>query len=211
MRALIVIIAALLCSCSSHSNRYVIEGTTAKKGGYYYLLDGYNVIDSAEVVGGRYRFEGEIDPAMPVRNIASASNTNDFMNQIRFAQVILEGGTITVTEQDNSATGGLAIRGTKGNDAMYNFAREAMLIQEAIAESFYPENRKKLIEKYEQMLNKTIRKNLDNFASVNLLIASQNRYTVEQRLDIINRMSPQMRETRTVKALIEKLNTNNNE
>ena len=148
---------------------------------------------------------------MPVRNIASASNTHDFMNQIRFAQVILEGGTITVTEQDNSATGGLAIRGTKGNDAMYNFAREAMLIQEAIAESFYPENRKKLIEKYEQMLNKTIRKNLDNFASVNLLIASQNRYTVEQRLDIINRMSPQMRETRTVKALIEKLNTNNNE
>jgi hypothetical protein len=94
---------------------------------------------------------------------------------------------------------------------MYNFAREAMLIQEAIAESFYPENRKKLIEKYEQMLNKTIRKNLDNFASVNLLVASKNRYTVKQRRDFINRMSPQMQKTRTVQALIEELNTNNNE
>lgn len=211
MRALIIIVAALLCSCSSQGNRYVIEGTTAKQSGYYYLLDGYNLVDSAKIENGHYRFEGEIDPAMPVRNIASASNTHDFMNQIRFAQVILEGGTITVTEQDNSATGGLAIRGTKGNDAMYNFAREAMLIQEAIAESFYPENRKKLIEKYEQMLNKTIRKNLDNFASVNLLIASKNRYTVKQRRDFINRMSPQIRQTRTVQALIEELNTNNNE
>lgn len=207
---LALILTLLFGGCNRDANSYLIEGTTAKQSGYYYLLEGYNIVDSAEVVNGHYRFEGQIDTRVPVRNIASASSAIEVVGNTRFAQVILEGGTIGVSEDDYSPTGGLKVVGTKGNEAMYNFAVEAMALQEQIRDCFDNTTRKRLMTRYEKLVDRTIRRNLDNYAGVNLLMASGGRYSTEQRREFIERMSSSMRQTEAVENMIENLNTNNN-
>ena len=205
MRAFVVALTLLLCSCSG-GNRYIIEGSTAQTDGYYYLFRGYDLVDSAEVVAGRYRFEGEIDSLIPVRNVAS-TNLKDLGVTTRFTQVILEPGTIKVVEDDNSPTGGLVVSGTKGNDAIHNFAVKGLQIQEALEFVFTREQREYYAEQYNELVVKTIERNLKNFASLYMLTISGDRFTDEQKLQYLNRMSPSMQRTTAAVNLREKLQT----
>ena len=73
---LALILSILLGACSAPSNRYIIEGTTAKSDGYYYLYKGYDLVDSAQVIDGKYRFESEVDTLIPTRNICNMKLNN---------------------------------------------------------------------------------------------------------------------------------------
>ena len=210
MRAIVTTIfavALLLCSCS-RDNRYVIEGTTAKTDGYYYLFRGYEVVDSAEVVDGKYRFEGEIDSLIPTRNIGSTRLDNPMITT-RFTTVILERGVIRVSEDDKSVTGGLVVVGTKGNEAIGNFAVKGTKIQEAGEFVFTREQKKELAQQYNKLVTKTIEKNLDNFASLYLLSVSGNRFSAEQKAKYLERLSPEMSRTVAAKIIRAQIDTNN--
>lgn len=205
---LISILAALLCACTP-SNRYVIEGTTSKSEGYYYLCSGYDVVDSAAIVDGKYRFEGEIDSLIPIRNISS-TNLSDRWEMTRFAPVILERGTVQVSEDDKSITGGLVVVGTDGNDAIHNFAVKGHQIQVAAENAFSIEEREALGEQYVKLVTKSIERNLDNFAGLYLLSVSGNRFNDEQKERYLNRLSPAMQRTTAAQILREQIKNNNN-
>lgn len=205
MKAIQFYIAALLCLCScTPSTRYVIEGTTAKTEGYYYLFNGYDLADSALITDGKYRFEGEIDSLIPTRNIGSSS-LRDRWESTRFTSIILEAGTIRVAEDDSSITGGLVVSGTKGNDAIRNFALKGWDIQQRGEFVFTREQKDKLAEEYNALVTKTIEKNLDNFASLFLLTVSEERFTDEQKADFLDRLSPAMQRTKAAQIMREQL------
>ena len=200
-------LALLLCSCSSNGNRYVIEGTTAQSGPYY-LYRGYEIVDSAEVVNGHYRFEGEVDSLVPVRNISSG-NIRKMEGTARFAPLILEAGTITVAEDDNSPTGGLTVGGTRANKAIHNFAIKGMEIQQASDFVFSREEREQLMERYNKLVVNTIERNLNNFASLYMLIISEDRFTAEQKAAYFNRMPKHIQQTEAGQSIKNELQTNN--
>ena len=206
----IIAAALMLCSCTPTSNRYIIEGSTSKTDGYYYLFSGYDVVDSAEIVSGHYRFEGDIDSLIPIRNIGSTS-LRDVYASTRFTPIILEAGTVVVTEDDNSPTGGLVVSGTKGNNALRNFVIEGMKLQQRGDNAFTLEERKAVNSAYDALVERTIRKNLNNFASVYLLTLSGNRFTAEQKEAFISRLSPAMQRTKAVKDLKSNLQTTKSE
>lgn len=199
-----LILTLLFGGCSTNSNNYIIEGTTAQSG-YYYLCNGYEVVDSAKVVNGEYRFEGAIDPLNPTLNISS-SNLSSTIDLIRFAQVILEPGVIKVSEDDNSLTGGLNIRGTKGNESLAKFATKGVAIQEGIRHSFTREQKDEYMEQYHRLVLRTIKSNNDNFAGVILLHTSGERFSIEQRTTLYNSLSKQMKKTQMAQNIASELN-----
>lgn len=210
MRLFAFILSIILCSCTSQSDRYIIEGTTSQTG-HYYLLKGYELVDSAEIVDGHYRFEGEIDREVPIRNICN-TNLSDEWVRTRFAPVILEGGVVKVVEDDKSVTGGLTVTGTKGNNAIHNFAVKGHQIQEAGEFIFDPHQREKLVKAAQELAIKSVEKNLDNFASLYILSINGKRFTVEQKEKFYKKLSPAMQATTAAQVLknqIEKSKTDN--
>lgn len=211
MRAIYTSILGLIvlfCSCTP-STRYIIEGTTAKADGeHYYLFKGYELVDSALISDGKYRFEGEIDSLVPTRNIGS-TNLSDRWEMTRFTPIILEAGTIRVAEDDKSITGGLVVSGTKGNEAIRNFALKGWEIQQRGEFVFNIEQKKALAEEYNELVTKTITKNLNNFASLFLLSASGDRFTDSQKAEFLDRLSPAMKRTTAAEMLREEIETNN--
>lgn len=207
MKGVIFAIALLLCSCGSSGNRYIIEGSTSKSDGeYYYLFSGMDVVDSAVVTAGHYHFEGVVDSLIPIRNIGS-TNLSDPYKMTRFTPVILESGTVTVIEDDNSPTGGLVVSGTKGNNALRQFVIKGTELQERGKEAFSAEERMAVNSAYDELVDKTIRKNLNNFTSVYLLTLSGERYTAEQKQRFISRLSPAMQQTKAAVELKRSLQT----
>jgi uncharacterized circularly permuted ATP-grasp superfamily protein len=116
-----------------------------------------------------------------------------------------------VTEDDNSPTGGLVVSGTKGNNALRNFVIEGMKLQQRGDNAFTLEERKVVNSAYDALVERTIRKNLNNFASVYLLTLSGNRFTAEQKEAFISRLSPAMQRTKAVKDLNSNLQTTKSE
>lgn len=205
---LALILSILFSACSTPSNRYIIEGTTAKSDGYYYLYKGYDLVDSAQVVDGKYRFEDEVDSLIPTRNISNTKLNNPWLSP-RLATVILDSGTIRVSEDDNSVTGGLVVTGTKGNDALREFAEKGHQIQEAADYAFIPEQREKLGQQYAKLVTKTIEKNLDNFAGLYLLTVSGDRFSDEQKAKYLDKLSPEMQKTIAAQILRAQIKTDN--
>ena len=207
MKVIIIALLLLFTACAPTSNTYVIEGSTSKADGeYYYLFSGYDIVDSAEVTSGRYRFEGEVDSLIPMRNIGS-TNLVDRFAITRFTPVILEAGTISVTEDDNSPTGGLVVSGTKGNNALRQFVIKGMELQERGKEAFSSEERKAVSDAYEELVRKSINRNLDNFTSVYLFTISSEQYSAEQIEKFISRLSPAMQKTKAIEELKKSLQT----
>lgn len=205
---LALILSILFGACSAPSDHYIIEGTTSQSEGYYYLYKGYELVDSAQIVNGKYHFEGQIDALIPTRNISSAKLNNPWIAP-RFASIILERGVIKVADDDSSVTGGLTVGGTKGNSALHNFAVKGNEIQQAAEYAFLPEQREELAEQYAKLVTKTIERNFDNFASLYLLSASGDRYSDSQMAEYLDRLSPAMQRTTAAQILRERILTDN--
>lgn len=206
MRVLLVFAALFAVSCSSHStDRFVIEGTTFNKDGYYYLSDGHRLTDSAQIVDGRYRFEVEIDSLNPIRYISNTDLRNP-LEIARATQIILESGTAAVSEDDNSPTGGLIIEGTEGNDALRKFTLDGVKLREKMRQTRDIEAREVVMKEYDALVAKVIEKNSDNFAGALLLSISKDRFPKEQREKYYNRLSKAMKKTIAAQQVYEQLN-----
>lgn len=204
MRVILAIVALFAVSCSSNTGRYIIEGTTFNKG-YYYLSDGHRVVDSALIVDGHYRFEGEVDSLVPIRYLASTSLRNP-MEIARVTQVILESGTISVSEDDESPTGGLIVSGTDGNDALRQFTIEGMKLRAEMRDTRDMKDRETVMERYDALVAKVISKNCSNYTGTLLLSISKERFSKEQRAKFYKKLSPAMKKTLAAQQVYEQLN-----
>ncbi|MBR7183910.1 MAG: DUF4369 domain-containing protein [Alistipes sp.] len=204
MRVILAIVALFAVSCSSNTGRYIIEGTTFNQG-YYYLSDGHRVVDSALIVDGRYRFEGEVDSLVPIRYLASTSLRNP-MEIARVTQVILESGTISVSEDDDSPTGGLIVSGTDGNDALRQFTYDGMKLRAEMRDTRDMKDREAVMKRYDALVAKVISKNSSNYAGTLLLSISKDRFSNEQRAKFYKKLSPAMKKTLAAQQVYEQLN-----
>lgn len=199
----IIILALLLCVGCSQNHNYIIEGTTSQDG-YYYLFTESELVDSAAIVDGAYRFEGVVDAKNPMRTIASTRLTNP-MDYTRISSLILESGTIEVAEVNNEIVGGLQVSGTPANDAILEFTIEALELQREL-DSSVGEQRRVVMQQYNNLVERTIKRNRDNFASVVMLMAGRSRYSDDQFMEQIDRLSQDMRNTDAVQLMISEIN-----
>ena len=105
--------ALLLCSCAS-KNKYVIEGNVAGLEGKVYLFDRHgNLLDSAAVEAGAFRFEG-VAAHPDIRTIADSADPQQQVHAFA-TMLFLEPGNIAITQ--NETEGAIAVSGTPSNDA----------------------------------------------------------------------------------------------
>ena len=194
MRGLILALVVLCASCTK-SNKFVIEGTSAAEGSYYYMFKGRQLLDSVAVVNGKYRFSGEVDQKLPICNI-STTNMKNPKQKNRFVQVVLDSRKVSVVEDDNSPLGGgLVVKGSKANEALYNFAAASSRLRDSIRTTKEKEQRSEYLAQYHTLVKTTIEENLDNFAGVYLLFLAGGRLSEQERVEFHSRLTPAMRQT----------------
>ena len=122
---ILAVAAAALCACTP-KNAYVIDGHIAGLENTVYLYEGNEIVDSAAVKEGVFRFKGTVEqPAVYyVSDMQGEGQTYTFAQQI-----VLEPGktVITKTADDDMA----AVTGTPSNEALgaFNQARRALIAE----------------------------------------------------------------------------------
>lgn len=169
-KILILAAAAALCACAG-KNRYVIEGTVDEPIDMVYLY-GTELLDSAAVENGAFRFEGSIE--VPVQGFVSDSR--DGAPATFGRMFILEPGTIVL-----SADADQRVSGTPSNDASYAYRKAGeALIMEYRAEETTDERRGEIEKEYDELTRTTMEANRDNYFGVQLL-AQQLSYELSGR------------------------------
>lgn len=187
-KILILAAAAVLCSCGN-KNKYVIEGQAPE--GTFYLYADQQVVDSAIVKNGKFRFKGVV-PEEPVRNLANAGTPENITSM---AYVILEPGTISVRENPEMP-GRPIVTGTPANDAKaaYDAANKA-LIEEFRNENTTDERRNAIKEEYNQLPRTTIEQNRNNYFGIILLNQLAYELSGQELLDEIAKFPAAVQQT----------------
>jgi len=179
-KILIPAIAAALYACGG-GNGYTIQGQAAGLEGTVYLYADNEIVDSAAVNNGAFRFEGTVDtPA--VRYITDArEGAPTFM-----AMVILEPGTITVADDAENPGRRKSATGTPANDAYNDYnARAAALASEYRDTETSDERREAIEEEYDQMGRTAMEANRDNYFGAMMLQQMGYELTGQEILDQI--------------------------
>ncbi len=117
--------AAALCACTP-KNAYVIEGHVAGLENTVYLYEGNEIVDSAAVKEGVFRFKGTVgQPAVYyVSDMQGEGQTYTFAQQI-----VLEPGKTVITKTADDETA--AVTGTPSNEALgaFNRTRRALIAE----------------------------------------------------------------------------------
>lgn len=156
--------AAVLCSCGS-KNKYTVEGSVKGANATVYLFDEENnVIDSAAVKEGAFRFEGVADAP----KVAILRDVRD--NNATFgAMLILEPGTIQVAD-DAENPYRKRVTGTPSNDASDAYATAGnALVTEFRNPETTAERREAIEEEYEAMTHRVMDENRSNLFGAMLL------------------------------------------
>ncbi len=149
--------ALMLCACTSNKNKYVIEGNVAGLEGTVYLYDwDENLLDSATVEAGVFRFNGVVDQP-GLRYITDSREDARTFAQMFF----LEPGTIRIVQAEKEDMP--VVSGTPSNDALaiYNQARRA-LIQEFRKPETTDERRDAIEEEISDLTETTYEANISN-------------------------------------------------
>lgn len=156
--------AAVLCSCGS-KNKYTVEGSVKGANATVYLFDEENnVIDSAAVKEGAFRFEGVAD-APKVAILRDARDNNATFG----AMLILEPGTIQVAD-DAENPYRKRVTGTPSNDASDAYATAGnALVTEFRNPETTAERREAIEEEYEAMTHRVMDENRSNLFGAMLL------------------------------------------
>ncbi len=186
----ILAMAAILSSCAADAPRYVIEGEASE--GTYYLFVDRQVVDSAVVENGKFRFEGEI-PASPVCNVANAA---DLGGASQAALVILESGVIFVKESGDATGGSLQVSGTPANDANTAYSAAAKALREEYRNPETSEERRKAIAEteYDQLTHTAYEANRTNYFGAIMLSRMSYELSGQEILDEIAKFSPEMQQ-----------------
>ena len=201
-KSLISAAAALLfCACTS-PNRYVIEGNVAGLEGTVYLFDGNeNLLDSATVQSGVFRFKGTVE--QPDRCFLADSRDPQQQVHAFAALFFLEPGTIVITKTE-ADEGAPAVSGTPSNDgfAAFNVANKA-LIEEFRNPETTDERREAIEEEYEALTEEAYAANIGNRFGVMLLLQKSYELSGQELLDEIAKFPAALQAGETLTALKE--------
>ncbi len=162
--SILAAVALMLCACTSNKNKYVIEGNVAGLEGTVYLYDqDDNLLDSATVEAGVFRFKG----------VVAQSDLYHITDSREDAQTIdlpffLEPGTIRIAKTEEDAAP--VVSGTPSNDAFaaYNEACKK-LIEEYRNPETAEERRNAIEEEFDQLAEDTYEANIGNCLGAKLL------------------------------------------
>ena len=156
--------AAVLCSCAN-KNKYAIDGKVEGANSMVYLFDEKdNILDSAAVADGAFRFEGVAENPQ-VAILRDARDDGATFG----AMLILEPGTINVAD-DAQNPYRKKVTGTPANDASDSYATAGnTLVQEFRNPETTSERREAIEQEYEQLTRTVLDQNRDNLFGVMLL------------------------------------------
>ncbi len=182
--------AALLSSCAP-KNQYVIKGNLAGLTGTVYLFDEeQNVVDSAAVDNGAFRFKGTVEgPAVYMLSDAK-DNPGSF-----YARLFLEPGTITIADSSEDPMYKVAT-GTPSNDANTAWGEAAdALIREARNPEITDERSAALEQEYYALFDSTYQANRDNYFGALMLVQQVTERSAQELLDEIDVFPPELQAT----------------
>ena len=183
--------AAVLCSCAN-KNKYAIDGKVEGANSMVYLFDEKdNVLDSAAVADGAFRFEGVAENPQ-VAILRDARDDGATFG----AMLILEPGTINVAD-DAQNPYRKKVTGTPANDASDAYATAGnTLVQEFRNPETTSERREAIEQEYEQLTRTVLDQNRDNLFGV-MLLAQQLGYELsgQELLDEIAKFPAAMQQT----------------
>lgn len=188
MKKTLWIAAALLCGCAT--NNYTIDGRVEGLEGTVYLFAGDQLLDSARVDRGAFRFKGTIE-APETRVITDAADENGTFGTM----LILEPGTIRL-KSDPANPGRIIAAGTPSNDAKTAFEeRLDALVKEFRDPDTSEERREAILEENETLRSQACENNRDNYFGVLILAESTYGMSGRELLDEIDLFSPEMQQT----------------
>lgn len=183
--------AAVLCSCGS-KNKYAVEGSVKGANATVYLFDEENnIIDSAAVKEGAFRFEGVAD-APKVAILRDARDEDATFG----AMLILEPGTIQVADVAESPYR-KRVTGTPANDASDAYATAGnALVTEFRNPDTTPDRREVIEKEYEELTRKAMEENRSNLFGA-MLLAQQLSYELsgQELLDEIAKFPAELQQS----------------
>lgn len=202
-KSLFIAAAALMCACGGNKNQYVIEGNfEGLTANTVYLFDEQdNVLDSATVENGAFRFKG-IAEAPAVRYLADAQGE---VPASFSAMLFLEPGTILVANDSENALL-TSVTGTPSNDANKAYKAAANALVKEYRDSLTTDERREAIEEeHTAMTRKSVGENHANLFGA-MLLAQQLGYELsgQELLDQIALFTPEIQQTE----VLTKLKTN---
>ena len=188
--------AAVLCSCAN-KNKYAVDGKVEGANSMVYLFDEKdNILDSAAVTNGVFRFEGVAEKPQTAILRDARDDGATFG-----AMLILEPGTINVTD-DAQNPYRKKVTGTPANDASDAYsAASRTLIKEYRDQATTDERREAIEKEFEQLTLTTIDNNRDNFFGVALMPNRAYELSGQETLDEIAKFSPEMQQTKELTEL----------
>ena len=183
--------AAVLCSCAN-KNKYAVDGKVEGANSMVYLFDEKdNILDSAAVTNGVFRFEGVAEKPQTAILRDARDDGATFG-----AMLILEPGTINVTD-DSQTPYRKKATGTPANHASDAYATAgSALVQEFRNPETTAERREAIEQEYEQLTRTVLDQNRDNLFGV-MLLSQQLGYELsgQELLDEIAKFPAEMQQT----------------
>lgn len=137
----------LLWLCGCDSNRYTIEGRIEDLEGTVYLFSGDDLLDSARVKNGAFRFKGTAETP----EMGFLSDSDDGGGTFG-TTLTLEPGTIRV-ESDPEIPGRIIVSGTPTNTAREEFEKRQTALSVEFHDPDTSEERREAIETELRMLH----------------------------------------------------------
>lgn len=153
MRKIGGIAAVLLWLCGCNSNRYTIEGRIEGLEGKVYLFSADELLDSAKVRNGTFRFKGTAE-APEIRFLSGSDNDGNAFS----AMLTLEPGAIRV-ESDPEIPGRIIVTGTPTNATREEFEKRQTALIGEFHDPETSEERRKAIEAEIHALHSQTREN----------------------------------------------------
>lgn len=195
----ILSVAAILASCST-TPTYKIRGYIEGLDGKMYMYDsGRMLVDSTDVVDGKFEFSG--DCTVPMRcYIADHCGVTNF-NQT--AYVYVEQGVINISKEG----AGYIAQGTPANDA-YNRFMETIepLDDEYMNDSTTDARRAEIDVLWDNIINDAIDSNLDNLFGLMEFKSMAYNMDAQETLDFLEKFSDDIKKTEEWKSIQDQAN-----
>lgn len=197
-KILILAAAAAMYSCSN-PKQYTIEGAVEGPATMVYMYEDDNIVDSASVENGKFRFEG-IAEAPAMRYIIDSP---DGQPQSFGAEFFVEPGTI-VFENDAEQPQMKYTTGTPANDAAkaYKLAATA-LVKEFRAPETTEERREAIEEEFEKLGKDAIEQNRNNYFGATTLASQASGMESKEIMDEIAKFAPEIQQSKALTDLAE--------
>ena len=189
-RFLILVAAALLCSCAGR-NRYTVEGTVVGDDRTLYLCEGDSICDSTRTDNGAYRFRGSADRPRIVM-LYDAPDGSGALHAI----VILEPGQIVIVP-DSTDEGRFFATGTPSNDAFASIQEKMMVLQGQLFSSAQTEDMEKadsIEQAFKNLILTCIEENRDNQAGIYLFESTLPGLELDEAREIQSHFTPELQQ-----------------